>query len=189
MSEAFHYGWGRHAIYLSDTDRVNANKWIFISQGFGVISPMFGRLSFCFYLHCIIGRTSRWQRNSLYVLGTLQLAINIVCIVMIYTQCGVHVKALWGEETAVCLSHDVQTDYGYFQSAFNSLSDLYLTVLPAYIVWKLQLKTPVKAGIAALLCLSILCVDIRPMSLVRALTDDHTVRSSLPWSRPTRSIF
>ncbi|KAK5127752.1 hypothetical protein LTR08_004212 [Meristemomyces frigidus] len=35
MTEAFHYGWGRHVMYLSDLDRTNATKWIFISQGLG----------------------------------------------------------------------------------------------------------------------------------------------------------
>ncbi|KAK4546600.1 hypothetical protein LTR36_001817 [Oleoguttula mirabilis] len=155
MTEAFHYGWGRHAVYLSELDRTNATKWIFISQGFGVVSPMCGRLAFCIYMSYIIGRTSRWQLYSLHVVSGLQLTINIVCVVMIYTQCGVHVKALWGGEIAVCLAASVQTDYGYFQSSFNSLSDLYLTILPAVILRSLQLRTSVKAGIAALLCLSV----------------------------------
>ena len=189
MTEAYQYGWGRHSIYLSDSNRINATKWIFVSQGFGVISPMLGRLAFCFYLHYIVGRTSRWKLNSLYILGTLQLTINIVCIIMIFTQCGVHVKAVWGGEAAVCLSANVQTDYGYFQSVFNSLSDLYLTILPAVIVWNLQLKTSVKAGIAALLCLSILCVALYSTHLMHMLTDGPVVLSLPLSSRPTRYIY
>jgi hypothetical protein len=117
---------------------------------------MLGRISFCIYLYYIIGSSSQWQRITLYVFGALQVAINVVCVVMIFAQCGTHVTAIWGAETATCMIPDVQTYYGYFQSAFNSLSDLYLTVLLAIIVWRLQTSTAVKAGLGLLLCLSVL---------------------------------
>ena len=104
----------------------------------------------------IIGNSSRWQRVSLHVTWVLQAVINIVCLVMIYTQCGTHVSALWGATTAKCLSPLVQTNFGYFQSAFNSLSDAFLTVLPAIVILRLQVTTPVKIGLVFLLCLSVL---------------------------------
>lgn len=157
MHEAFHYGWGRHEYYLDQPRRIQSTKWIFISQGHGVLSPMFGRVAFCVYLYNILGVSSPRKRQSLIATIVLQLAINISCTIMIYTQCGTNLQALWNPSVkAVCLSADVQTNYGYVQSAINSLSDLYLTVLPALIVWGMQTKISIKLGLTALLSLSVL---------------------------------
>ncbi|KAK1807303.1 hypothetical protein LTR12_018351 [Friedmanniomyces endolithicus] len=155
MTIAYHYGWGRHTQYLSDYQILNAVKWISVSQGMGVVAPALGRISFCLFMLQIVGLTSRWKRLSLHVTWMSQILINTVCVVMIYTQSGVHVSALWGAERAKCLDPSVQTIYGYFQSGFNSLSDLYLTILPAIVIWNLQTQTTLKAGLSALLCLSI----------------------------------
>lgn len=97
-----------------------------------------------------------WKRNSLIAMIALQVLINVTCVIMIYAQCGSTVAALWGGAEAKCLDPVVQTDYGYFQSAFNSASDLFLTILPAVVIWSLQLRPLVKAGLSVLLCLSIL---------------------------------
>ncbi|KAK4615675.1 hypothetical protein CLAFUW4_10382 [Fulvia fulva] len=85
----------------------------------------------------------------------LQFLINTSCVIRIYAQCCSHVSALWGDgEVTSCLDPVHQTNYGYFQSAFNSVSDLYLTALPAIIIWRLEIKPMVKAGLSFLLYLS-----------------------------------
>ena len=154
ITESYQHGFGRHSIFLTSHQQINATKWIFISQGLGVVAPMFGRLSFCLYMLQIVGHSSVWQRWSLLVMMLLQFLINTSCVIMIYAQCGTHVSALWGTEMATCLDPIYQTNYGYFQSAFNSFADLYLTLLPALIIWNLEIKPLVKAGLSFLLCLS-----------------------------------
>lgn len=45
---------------------------------------------------------------------------------------------------------------GYAHTAFNGVTDLFLTALPATMLWSLNMKTRLKIGLAFLLGLSLL---------------------------------
>lgn len=150
------YGLGRHMESLDPYDRVQAMKWDFTAQAWGVLTPMFGRISFALSLMTLIG-TSRLIRAILHSVIWMQVAAGISTVILIYVQCGSHIAGLWNPAVraiAHCWSPNVQTYYGYFQSSVNSLHDLILTILPAWILSKLQMSTKYKVALIFLLGLS-----------------------------------
>lgn len=68
-------------------------------------------------------------------------------------------SGLWNYAVAAhahCQSPMVETIIGYIQSALNSLSDVVLTVLPAVVLWNLNMPLGQRIGLGATLTLSIL---------------------------------
>lgn len=126
-------------------------------ESFSVLTSFLGRVSFAFFLLSVIGHTKEAARMTLYALIIVQVVINGLVIIQVYTQCGSKMSALWDPAvaaTAHCINPDVETYIGYVQASLNSLCDLVLTILPVTIVWNLRLPTDTKVGLAALLCLS-----------------------------------
>ncbi|KGO42976.1 hypothetical protein PEXP_027250 [Penicillium expansum] len=134
----YHYGWGQHQALLSQHDRIQALKYNAIGQTFGVLGSTFGRLSTITTL------------INLFV-------TNVVIVVCLYAQCT-NVVLLWdeGAGSGSCWNPNVQTYLGYAHSAFNAVTDLFLTFFPAYMIRNLQMNTRRKVGVAVLLGLSIL---------------------------------
>ena len=130
-----------------------------INETFSITTSYFGRMSFAVFMLSVIGRTERPRRIVLWSLVVVDTIINVVVIVQIYTQCGIHVDALWNQEvarTAYCLAAEVETYLGYAQASLNSICDLVLTILPITVVARLQMNPSTKYGLLALLTLSIL---------------------------------
>jgi len=48
----------------------------------------------------------------------------------------------------------LQTDYGYFQGSFNTVTDAFLTLMPAVLIQHTSRSLKTKIGLAFLLCLS-----------------------------------
>lgn len=124
------------------------------------MSPMFGRISFCVYLLKLTG-TSKAKKWFLYGLIAQHAVINILTIILIVVQCP-KFATLWDPigTPGVCWSPSVQADFGYFQGATNTVTDIILTVMPAILVWKLQIAPKLKIGLSIVLGLSLLYVSI-----------------------------
>lgn len=58
-------------------------------------------------------------------------------------------------EHATCQPPSVQTNIGYVQSALNSWADITLSVIPAFVLWDLQMPRRQKAILACVLMLSV----------------------------------
>lgn len=129
------------------------------AQVFAVVTSMFGRLSFSAFLLAVIGRIYERRKVILWTVIAVQVVVNAVVVIQIYTQCGSHVSGLWDPEVAAashCESMVVQTDLGYFQGGTNALCDLILCVLPITILWNLRIPRAQRVGLGAMLTLSIL---------------------------------
>jgi len=135
LTESYKWGLGRHFYYLTDVQRFHAMRLLFLLQGWGIASPMFGRISFSFFMLHIFGERKHNKFSAQWPFWFTiisQAIVNIATIILIYTQCGAHPQALWDPTVhAQCLSPQAQTNFSYFQCALNSATDLYLTVLPA----------------------------------------------------------
>jgi hypothetical protein len=118
LTASFEWGLGRHFYYLTDDERFHAMRFLFLLQGWGIASPMFGRISFCLFLLYIVGNNNkRYTRWSLWFAVAAQAIVNLATIVLIYTQCGTHPQKLWDPSVhANCLGPEVQTNFSYFQS-------------------------------------------------------------------------
>lgn len=136
----------------------------------GVMGSTWGRLSFILLMLQLFG-TNKWRRVALWSLFAVQIVFNSIVVVCLYAQCT-DIRSLWNFTIPdTCWNADVQTvsfsplnlhlyltgQYlGYAHTAFNGATDLFLTFLPATILWTLQMKTKLKLGLCALLGLSLL---------------------------------
>jgi hypothetical protein len=151
------HGLGRHIMYLEPAQIVTALKWQTIAEPLGIMSPTMGRLSFTIYMLRLVG-CDKFKRYLLHFCIYFNLLVNILCIILIFVQCGPYVTAIWDTHApgaSHCWSKQVQSRYGYFQGACNTLIDLTLTVLPAWVVWNLKLPRNIKLGLVVLLGLSL----------------------------------
>jgi hypothetical protein len=151
------HGLGRHIMYLEPAQIVTALKWQTIAEPLGIMSPTMGRLSFTIYMLRLVG-CDKFKRYLLRFCIYFNLLVNILCIILIFVQCGPYVTAIWDTHApgaSHCWSKQVQSQYGYFQGACNTLIDLTLTVLPAWVVWNLKLSRNIKLGLVVLLGLSL----------------------------------
>jgi hypothetical protein len=172
---AVHFGLGRHFFYLTPFEKVHSMKYEFLGQPVGrdllkntesvmayvltgILSPMFGRLSFMVYLLNIIV-TSKPKKWFIYGLATQHIIINVATIILIVVQCQ-NFATMWDPigTPGKCWSPSVQADFGYFQGATNTVTDIVLTVMPITIIWKLQLAKHLKIALSVLLGLSSLSV-------------------------------
>lgn len=162
----YHYGWGRHYVYIDPHDRMQALRFNAIGQSFGVMGSTWGRLSFILLMLQLFG-TSKWRRRALWSLFASQLIFNGIVVVCLYVQCK-NIRSLWDFSfPSTCWNADVQTYLGYAHTAFNGTTDLFLTFLPATILWTLQMKTKLKVGLCALLGLSLFAFVAVIMKIVK----------------------
>lgn len=162
LTEAVAHGLGYHFDDLTPREQQNTLFWISpLTEPFAVLSSMFGRISFAVFLLYIIGPADQAKKWSLWAVIGIQLVANLVTVIQIYSQCGDKVSALWDYSvaaTATCASPTVQTVIAFVQSGLNSVCDISLTILPALVLWKLNMPTAQKIGLLACLTLSILYV-------------------------------
>lgn len=124
---------------------------------------MFGRLSFSCTLLYLIDTDARIKSWPVYASIFMQAAINIIGVIAFYSQCGSEVDAFWTLEKQlrfdeICWNPRIQTDYGYFMGSWNTVTDVYLAVLPAILIHHTTMSLKRKVGVAALLCLSFLAM-------------------------------
>lgn len=160
---AWKYGMGHHFLNLNLEHQKLSLKWMILVETFAISSSTFGRISFAiFFLH-IIGPRDIHHKIALWTVVGIQIAANLVTLVQIYAQCGLHSTALWdpvaAEAYGHCQSPDVQTIIGFVQSSLNSACDLVLTIIPVIVLWHLHLPKNQKLSLGGALCLSFLYVS------------------------------
>lgn len=108
-------------------------------------------------------RVHRWAKyvTSGFIVG--QVVVNLLAFALFYAQCGTHLDIFWTPSKVAmtpkyCWDVQIQTDLGYFQGAFNCLTDAYLTILPAILIEHSKLSLKKKIGMGLLLCLSVLAL-------------------------------
>jgi len=66
------------------------------------------------------------------------------------------ITVLWGESTTGSCDLKLNTDVGLFFSAIEIATDWSLAILPAVLLWKVQMKVQVKSSVAVMLGLGAL---------------------------------
>ncbi|KAF2234782.1 hypothetical protein EV356DRAFT_532582 [Viridothelium virens] len=175
------FGVGRHAIHLEPQDVISAVKIIWLTVPFSTMSACFGKISISLLLMQIINR-NRAGKIFLSCLIITLFIVNLLLTIITFAQCR-PVTFLWDKlnphvgYAGKCWSPDVQKNYGYFQGAFSSASDLALAIFPVPIIWKLQMKLRVKLGLAAVLSLGVVAAAaacIKTVELRNLATPDFT---------------
>ncbi|KAI5274207.1 hypothetical protein E4T47_02664 [Aureobasidium subglaciale] len=133
-------------------------EFLYICHAIGFMAPLFSRISFCLYMLRVLSTTSATRKRTIYVFIALQLAVNVPITIFVFTQCG-NFKALWEhgimEPSSSCVRHDIIKVLALVAVVFNAATDLYLTILPAVVVWTIKVMTyRARVGLAATLGLS-----------------------------------
>lgn len=155
-----HQGVGRHALYLTEDQRVNAVYMIWLSVPFSPGSAAFGKVSIALLLMRLMNRNrKRWQEVFLWILIFFLFAVNLVLVIVTFSQCT-PASFLWERvrmfpPPGSCWAPTIQQNYGYFQGAFSAWSDAVLALFPILIVWHLQMPLKAKMGIGILMSLGI----------------------------------
>ncbi|THZ01875.1 hypothetical protein D6C92_00952 [Aureobasidium pullulans] len=174
LQVSFNNGLGRHVYYLEPDHRYNALKYGFISLVWSYLCPMFGRLSFCAFLLCVAHTDPRAKKWPIWTFIVLQVLINVTAAILLLSTCGSHLEDLWmlniGAYFKYCLDIDIQSNYAYFAGAFNTLTDLFLTIQPAILIMHTKMRMGNKVGVASLLCLSIIAMIAAIVRTVAAHT-------------------
>ncbi|KAL2811416.1 hypothetical protein BJX63DRAFT_276341 [Aspergillus granulosus] len=151
--------WGLGArlatLMLDRTRVVNMLKYAMISMPFGVVGPMLGRISFILFLQNTVLTVHALRRKLLWGVIGLQLVINLIPIVLQFTQCK-PANALWDPykfQTA-CRDALLVMRYGFFQGAFNALTDFGLIVIALLVIVHLKLRLQTKVALCLILSLS-----------------------------------
>lgn len=171
------HGLGRHLFYLSPAQRETTIEWGVEALWPGFLSPMFGRIGFCLTMLFLTRTDPHVRRWPIYVFIVLQVLVNVVGVIFFYTQCGTHFSNLWDSTSEAqfaerCQNPIYQTDYGYLMGGVNTLTDLFLTILPAVLIERTRLSVKSKIGLAFLLCLSIVYVSGHLACSIPKLTKD-----------------
>ncbi|CAN8097797.1 unnamed protein product [Discula destructiva] len=155
ISVQYHYGWGRHQSCITDIQELETQiKFNVTGQSFGIMGSTFARMSFIVFMLTLFG-SKRWVWWSLWTMFVLQLVTNLGTVIVIYTQCK-DPRALYDFTLPedLCWPSYVQTYLGWAHTAFNGLCDVLLAVLPATMLWNLNMATRLKVGLAILLGMS-----------------------------------
>ncbi|KAI4853824.1 hypothetical protein E4T44_00602 [Aureobasidium sp. EXF-8845] len=149
---------GRHSQELAAFDSPEFAKHLYISHAIGFMAPLFGRTSFCLYMLRVLSAASVSRKFVVRLFVALQISVNATITILVFTQCG-SFHTLWehGMQTIApsCIRHDTLKVLALVTVTFNAITDLYLTILPAVVVWNIQVMTKrTRLGLAATLGLS-----------------------------------
>ncbi|KEQ68695.1 hypothetical protein M436DRAFT_10853, partial [Aureobasidium namibiae CBS 147.97] len=133
-------------------------EYIYICHAVGFMAPLFSRISFCLYMLRVLSTTLATRKRCIYAFIALQLLINVPMSILVFTQCG-SFHNLWAhgmaESAPSCVHHIIIKSAALTTSVFNAVTDLFLTILPAMVVWSIKVMTPrARLGLVATLGLS-----------------------------------
>ncbi|KAL4930977.1 uncharacterized protein BDV17DRAFT_29813 [Aspergillus undulatus] len=162
VTTSTYYGLGSSITSLNLAAIKNVLKYAMISQPFGVIAPLLGRISFMlFLLNSVITMKTmhNLRRKLLWCLIGLQIPINIIPCILQFTQCN-PVDALWDPLQLMlkCQGARVVQKFGYFQGAFNALTDLILILIGLAVIISLKMRRSNKLVLCGILSLSLLAM-------------------------------
>lgn len=133
-------------------------EYLYLCHAVGFMAPLFSRISFCLYMLRVLSTTSATRKRTIYGFIALQLAVNVPVSIFVFTQCG-SFKTLWQhglmEPSPSCVRHRTIKVLAMVAVIINAATDLYLTILPAVVVWSIKVMTArARLGLVATLGLS-----------------------------------
>ncbi|KAK1057140.1 hypothetical protein LTR12_001149 [Friedmanniomyces endolithicus] len=189
ITAAIIHGLGRHMQYLSTDQREQTIRLGVLSLLSSFLSPMIGRIGFLVTVYYLAGTDKRVKRWPVVLFVAGQLLVNISAIIVFYSQCSSHLSLLWtclsstanlAEFFATCSNPVLQTDYGYFQGSFNTVTDAFLTLMPAVLIQHTSRSLKTKIGLAFLLCLSAMYeIQTPPLSQTMLISHSSAMIASI----------
>ncbi|CAN8105333.1 unnamed protein product [Discula destructiva] len=142
------YGAGQFSEDLTDATVMQGTKIFYIAEFFYASCTVPVKASICICLVRIADARRRFVW-SLYALVALQTGTTLIFVITIANICH-PVTAMWGETGGIC-DANLNSHIGFYFSAVSIVTDLSLAVLPAFLLWPIQMKRRLKASVAVLL--------------------------------------
>jgi hypothetical protein len=123
------------------------------------------------------------RAKLLYTMVTLQIMIALVSVALIFLQCT-PTAMLWDPFTpnGKCWPPEVFNDFNYLVSAYTTLTDIVLAVVPISVVRKLQMPFSTKLGVCIMMGLTLLSaiVTVVKATYLHLFTDRTDPRECHP---------
>ncbi|GAM87920.1 hypothetical protein ANO11243_059480 [Dothideomycetidae sp. 11243] len=147
LTVAVQYGLGNHIktlISLDVNDIWATIHWLWISIFLGLAATTFAKYSMIALMLQVQGPTAHKRRIALYALGALFTIVNIIQIVLSYTQCR-PISRLWDRELpGNCDGGAIASDWSILQGSIGAFADFVLALWPVGIAWNLQTTLKIK---------------------------------------------
>ncbi|KAK2736470.1 hypothetical protein FQN55_001647 [Onygenales sp. PD_40] len=146
-------GYGKHQYTLEPPEIQNAIMLNSVSFIFGILSFAIPKMAVVAMLNRILN-PSKTQRIFLWSLVSLAGVVSVVCILVLFTMCHPP-RALWDlqlqQQGATCNSPWILINYAIFTGALSAFVDLYLSIYPITVLFKLQMSLRKKLALSAAL--------------------------------------
>ncbi|RMI96292.1 hypothetical protein CDV36_016343 [Fusarium kuroshium] len=146
-----YHGSGQYAKALTPSDVMQGTKLWFIAQLFYPCSLAPVKISICVTLL----RVEKYRRRivwTVWAVMVLSIASAITYIAATATICQ-PITALWGETTTGSCNVQLNRRIGFYISVTAILTDWTLGVLPAILLWNIQMKFLIKLSVILVLSL------------------------------------
>ncbi|KZM23401.1 uncharacterized protein EKO05_0003931 [Ascochyta rabiei] len=145
-----HYGTGRHHDNLEDWQVERARKCWFYCYLFYCCSMILSKIS----IGCFLLRISVKRVHTMIIYAAMFVS-TFACTAFFFVtlfQCN-PVKFFWEKslEDGTCIDNRVIIALGFVYSIFSIIADFTFALLPAFLVWNLQLKRRTKIALIPLL--------------------------------------
>ncbi|KAH6611915.1 hypothetical protein C7974DRAFT_87346 [Boeremia exigua] len=145
------YGSGQKAKDLSPLSIARGIKIFYIAEYFYAVSAAIIKCSISVTILRIAATQRRYNYTIYMVIGLTWLATIVFCA-GIASICQ-PIETLWGEAKGTC-NLKLNSNVSFFFSAIEILTDWTMAILPAIMLWNVQMKSSVKASVVVILALA-----------------------------------
>ncbi|KAL6228725.1 hypothetical protein BDW75DRAFT_226373 [Aspergillus navahoensis] len=152
-------GLGRHtAAVIADhgQERVTlTKKWQILGFPFNIGSFSFPNISIAILINNLLDPNTIRSR-LLLGMSVLQVIFALISVILIFVQCK-PTAALWDRSIqGDCWSPSIFYGFNYWVSAYTTMTDIILAIVPITVFWKLQMHTSTKLGVCIMMGLTLL---------------------------------
>jgi hypothetical protein len=170
----------------TEQSRTDCRKLFFIAEFFYASGAAVIKCSIAITLL----RIADSRRSFTWTIWAIMAATAISAIVFIAGIANIchPITTLWGETTTGSCNLKLNSDVSFFFSAIEILTDFSLAILPAILLWNIQMKARVKLSVAVILGLGALYVPPNFSRFVPPPRQTHTYRRLTPSSASCATI-
>ncbi|CRG83866.1 hypothetical protein PISL3812_01222 [Talaromyces islandicus] len=161
-------GFGRHSVFLSEADLIEAAKYSQLAVGVANWSIGVVKLSVCFFLLNLIRGTHKRFRWAIYGMIALTFSFTLIGAILWGTQARPLAK-LW--DPRIPGTRGSTEDFlivVYIVYAFGCFTDVFYALSPVYFLWSVQLEWKKKLPILLLTGCGILVVVVAVLNIIFA---------------------
>ncbi|KAF2999931.1 hypothetical protein E8E13_009060 [Curvularia kusanoi] len=146
-----YYGSGQKAVNIPPLTKAKGIKAFYVAEYFYAAGTAFIKSSIAVTLIRIAASQRRYD-YSIYAIIALTWIALVVFVAGIASICQ-PIETLWGAANGTC-NLQLNSTIGFFFSAIEILTDWSLAILPAILLWNVQMKGRVKTSVAIILALA-----------------------------------